>query len=124
MKKKKFETVEKYVNVTDEEIVNDFMVCEFVPEEWNEDDFTYYDDFWEDYDLTEEDTERIWSLIKTAAYNKIEEFKDKERNQLSNREKIIYFLNELKEEYPYIGTIGYLLSTEEILDLIIENGKK
>ena len=97
MKKRKIEFIktETVKNVSDEDIVNDFMNGYYSPVIW-ENDYGYITDleyFFEDYsDLTEEDKERILSKIHTAAKAKDDELKAQETKLLSNRNYILMFL--------------------------------
>jgi len=127
MKKKEIITTSEYVNVSDADIVQDFMENEFNVDEWDcEHDVNDYDFFWEDFELTDEDKERIFELIKVEAKKEIENYKEQEKQLLKDRKAILDFIYNYIHEYSYpeCGDIGYLLSSEEILDLILENGRK
>ena len=121
MKKEKYTTKKEYVEVSDEDIVKDFM--EEFWDDWEPDDtIDNYEYFWDDYeDLTEEDKERIFSLIKIEVNKRLEEKKQEEVNLLKDRKNILDFLDDVLYYYSY--SFEYL-SNEEILDLIIENGNK
>lgn len=131
MKKKEIitTTTERLVDVSDNDIVDDFMINEFFIDDWISDHEFWadaikdYDYFWEDYDLTEEDKERIFELIKIEAKKEVEKGKEEEKNLLKDRENILEFIND-SIEYPVEGELGYFLSSEEILDTILENGRK
>ena len=132
MKKKEIitTTTERLVDVSDNDIVDDFMINEFLIDDWISDNEFWadaikdYDYFWEDYDLTEEDKERISELIKIEVKKEVEKGKEEEKNLLKDRENILEFITDSINEYPVEGEIGYLLSSEEILDTILENGRK
>ena len=133
MKRRKFEYVrtETVKDVSDEDIVNDFMNGYYSPVIWK-DDYAHINDleyFFEDYsDLTEEDKERILSKIHTAAKAKDDELKAQETKLLSNRNYILMFLSNYVDyvrNYSYEHTkVGVYLDPEEILNLILKNGNK
>ena len=83
-----------FKDVSDEDIVNDFMEDYYTPINW-EDEYTCINDlkyFFEDYtDITEEDKERILNKIHTAARAKDNELKSHETKLLSNRNNILKF---------------------------------
>ena len=127
MKRKERELITtKYTDVSDEDVVNDFMEDAFTIYEWLVDDFTIddYEYFWEDYELTAEDKERLFSKIQIKAKEEIEKVKKDEKNLLKDRESILTFINCSIEDSDYSGQVGYALSAEEILDTILENGRK
>ena len=136
MKKCKIEYVktEAVKNVSDEDIVNDFMNDYYSPVIW-ENDYEHINDleyFFEDYaDLTEEDKERILTKIHTVARKKDEEYKEEEKKLLKNRSCILAFLDrcveDTRENYDYFKDkpiVGIYLEAEEILNLILKNGNK
>ena len=128
MKKKKEElvTTEKYVDVSDEEVVNDFMEDAFVIYDWTMDDPTIndYEYFWKDYDLTEEDKERIFGMIQVKAKEETEKIKKDEKNLLKDRKNILEFISYSIGDSYSSQQVGYVLSAEEVLDTILENGRK
>jgi len=125
MKKKEFITKEKYVDVSDADIVRDFMENEFYVGDWDCGSYIYYDPFWKDYELTDEDKKRISELIKVEIKKEIENYREQEKQLLKDRKSILYFLSSHIESYDIDpGKVGYMLSDEEILDLILENGRK
>ena len=135
MKKHKIEFVktETVKNVSDEDIVNDFMNGYYSPVIWKN-DYGYINDleyFFDDYsDLTEEDKERILNKIHTAAKAKDDELKAHETKLLSNRDHILKFLDrcveDTRENYDYFDKpiVGIYLEAEEILNLLLKNGNK
>ena len=133
MKRRKFEYVrtETVKDVSDEDIVNDFMNDYYSPVIW-EDDYAYISDleyFFDDYtDLTEEDKERILKKIHMAAKAKDDELKAHETKLLSNRGSILTFLSDYVDyircnDYSR-AKVGVYLEAEEILNLILKNGNK
>ena len=132
MKKREFKTIEEetLVNVSDEEVVKEFISDFYTPFYWedeyyNPEDFDY---FFEDYtELTVEDKIRIINKIRKAAELYDNEYKEDEAKQLGNRKDILDFLEmciDVRRDYMEPGDASYALSTEEILDLILKNGNK
>lgn len=130
MKKKEFitKTIEKLVDVSDMDIVEAFMKDEFLLDDWIDEEpmIEDYEYFWEDYeDLTEEDKERIWKLIVEESNKKFNKARESEAELLKDRKSILNFITDsIDTSYKDEGELGYLLSPEEILDIILENGKK
>lgn len=123
-----------FKDVSDEDIVNDFMEDYYSPINW-EDEYTCINDlkyFFEDYsDITEEDEERILNKIHIAAKAKDDELKAYETRLLSDRNHILKFLDrcveDTRENYDYSKDkpiVGIYLEAEEILNLILKNGNK
>ena len=123
MKKYKFE--EATEDVTADEIARDFMRSEFFPEDWEPDDFDFddYSYFFEDYELTDEELKEVYNRICELADEEVKRCKEEEKSYLRNRESILKTINDwISDDYD-LNTFK-LLSVEEILDLIIENGNK
>jgi len=133
MNKKVIETIEKIEECSIEEVVNDFL------DYWNDDELedvkdnleyeitNYFEE--EDIKYSEEEKESFIKLIKEKIDEKINSIKESEIKQLSNRKSIHEWLS---ESLDYMrsnididaGDVGFLLSVDEIIDLIIENGQK
>ena len=120
-----------FKDVSDEDIVNDFMNDYYSPVIW-ENDYGHINDlkyFFEDYsDLTEEDKERILNKIRIVAKAMDDKLKSQEARLLSNRNYILEFLSDYVDyirNYSYDHTkVGVNLEPEEILNLILKNGNK
>lgn len=120
-----------FKDVSDEDIVKDFMDDYYSPINWEE-EYTCINDlkyFFEDYtDITEEDEERILNKIRTAARAKDNELKAHETRLLSDRNHILKFLDDYVDyvrNYCYDHSrVGVYLGPEEILNLILKNGNK
>lgn len=125
MKKIVNEYVESVKDVTADEIARDFMRSEFFPEDWESDDFDFddYAYFFEDYELTGEECKEVWSKICELADEEVKRCKEEEKSYLKDRRSIIRLLDDWISE-DYDTSTFRLLSVEEILDLIIENGNK
>lgn len=110
------------VQSIDDNMLNDIL-------EYNEDeiDESYVDEWLHDYiDVSDEDCKIIYNIVIRSAKEKYRKFKEKLRKEevdkFKDREHILFMLksafkNQYVEEF-------YVLSTEEILNLILENGTK
>ena len=133
MNKKVLKTIEKIEECSIEEVVNDFL------DYWNDDELedvkdnleyeitNYLEE--EDIEYSEKEKESFIKLVKEKIDEKINSIKESEIKQLSNRKSIHEWLS---ESLDYMrsnididaGDVGFLLSVDEIIDLIIENGQK
>lgn len=111
-------------DVTIDEIVDDFMEGEFFIEDWNDGNYDVedFDHFFEDYELTEEEFDEVCKKIYEAAEKRVEETKKEEEGLLKDRKSILALIRDLYDDCD--EPIFRFLSSEEILDLIIENGRK
>lgn len=116
--------IESTEDVTIDEIVDDFMEGEFFIEDWNDGDYDVedFDNFFEDYELTEAEYKEVCDKIYEAAKKKVEETKKEEEGLLKDRKSILALIRDLYDDCD--EPIFRFLSSEEILDLIIENGRK
>jgi len=128
MKKTKYEYVEVTEDVTMDELVNNFVQHEFnvkkwaEGEPWDREDFdANFDYFWDDYDISEDEKEEAFELIKKTCQKIV----DKEKqNQIKrcwkDRDNIVYNI----EQSSIYTDDECILSPEEIVDIIIKNGNK
>lgn len=132
MNKKVIKTIEKIEECSIEEAVNDFL-----------DDHFYYDDLLylkdnleyevttyfeeEDIEYSEEEKKSFIKLVERQVNEKVNSIKESEIKHLSNRKSIYKWLSEL---LAYMcnnidpGDVGFLLSVDEIIDLIAQNANK
>lgn len=115
---------EPEVEVTDDNIVDDYMDGYFGPLDWAYNSVEEISDlnyFWEDYtDLTIEDKERIFEVIKSKAKQEISKIKEEqEKEYFGDREKILDFIEDSINSWDEL-----LFSSNEILDLILKNSNK
>lgn len=115
---------EPEVEVTDDNIVDDYMDGYFGPLDWAYNSVEEISDlnyFWEDYtDLTIEDKERIFEAIKNKAKQEISKIKEEqEKEYFGDREKILDFIEDSINSWDEL-----LFSSNEILDLILKNSNK
>jgi len=121
-------TVTEEVEIPISEVVEEFFECC----DWNPNDWDYTLDNFEDYfeysdyeDISEEDKKEVLKKAKETFDEKVEKLKKEELSKLSTREKIIQFISDIiYDSYPEEGQIGYILTSEEILDEILKNGNK
>ena len=75
------------------------------------------------YELSEEEKEEVIAACKERFNLDLEEYRKEEIEQLSSRKKIISWLKNLtiNDNWLEPGDVGYLLSIEEIVDLIYKN---
>ena len=104
-----------------EEAVKDF--CEEYCGSIDSKDFDSEFDYFIEVDIKEIS---LKEEIKKQLIKQKEEFIVQEKSKLKNRTSILEWIdyNIKYDECLEGGDIGYYLSAEEILDLIIENGKK
>ena len=121
-----FKYTESTEDVTIDEIVDDFMEGEFFIEDWNDGDYDVnvedFDYFFENYELTEEESNEVCKKIYEAAKKKVEEAKKEEEGLLKDRKSILVLIGDLCDDCG--EPMFRFLSSEEVLDLIIENGRK
>lgn len=92
-------------------------------------DENYVDEWLDNYiDVSDEDRKIIYDIVIPAAKEKYkkykEELKKEEADEFKDREHILNVLESaLRNPYSYTKEF-YVLSTEEILNLILENGTK
>lgn len=81
----------------------------------------------EDIKHSEEEKESFIKLVKEKIDENINNIREPEIKRLSNRKSIHKWLSELLDymrEDIEPSDVGFLLSVDEIIDLIIENGNK
>ena len=110
-----------------EEAVKDF--CEEYCGSIDSEDFdSELDDFIKDNikEISPEERDSLKEEIKKILIKRKEEFIVQEKSKLKNRTSILEWIdyNIQYDDCLEAGNIGYYLSAKEILDLIIENGKK
>lgn len=125
MKKKVWKSSIKEISI--EEAVKDFCkeYCRSIDNEDFDSEFEY---FIEDNikEISSEEMDALKEEIKKQLIKQKEEFIVQEKSKLKNRTSILEWIdyNIKYDDCLEEGDIGYYLSAKEILDLIIENGKK
>lgn len=115
---------EPEVEVTDDDIVDDYIDGYFEPLDWAYNSVEEISDlnyFWDDYtDLTIEDKERIFEAIKNRAEQEVSKIKEEQEiAYFGDREKILDFIEDSINSWDEL-----LFSSNEILDLILKNSNK
>jgi DNA replicative helicase MCM subunit Mcm2 (Cdc46/Mcm family) len=126
MKKRVTKFIHSTEEVSIETAVNDFFDADWNPRDWEETE-EFIDQYIEDDFITISDEEKnqLRLKIKEEYDKRIAELKQKEIDQLKDRKSILELIAETIIESCYDAEeVGYLLSAEEILDLIIKNGNK
>lgn len=125
MKKKVWKSSIKEISI--EEAVKDFCkeYCRSIDNEDFDSEFEY---FIEDNikEISSEERDTLKEEIKKQLIKQKEEFIVQEKSKLKNRTSILEWIdyNIKYDDCLEGGDVGYYLSAKEILDLIIENGKK
>ena len=110
-----------------EEVVKDFYeeYCEDLDSEDFDSELDYYikDKIKE---ISPEEREVLKEEIRKLILKQKEEVVAEEKYKLKDRESILEWISYYicDDDYLEKGNVGYYLSAKEILDLIIENGKK
>ena len=104
MKKEKFEQSKVYVDISEDEIVNDYFDNEFILDEFDEeylnsDDFLHEDYFWEEYQLTDEEKKKIIEKIIERAKEELEKTKKEQREIFKNRKSILNLISDFRYEF-------------------------
>ena len=115
-----------------EEAPIDIIVDEFFDGDWDPTDWDYtlacIDNYIDDElkEVTDKERDSLIEAIKQRFDKEVSESRQEEINQLKDRKSILnwikFYVNndEAKED----GDVGFILSPEEILDLIVANGNK
>ena len=110
------------------EVVEEFFeCCDWNPNDWDDtlDQFEYYLKDCDYEDVSKEEKDEVLKKLRETFNEKVEKLKKEELNELSSREKILQLINDLiYDSYPEEGQVGYMLTSEEILDEILKNGNK
>ena len=111
----------------------DEIVDELFDGDWDPNDWEYTIDVFDDslssehyYDVTEEEKEEILKAAKERFDKKVKDAREQEiEDWFSYREDIVDLIRDtICHDAEFIGDAGFLLSPEEIVDLIIKNGNK
>jgi len=109
--------------ITMEEAVNEFFDGDWDPKSW-EDTEEYIDSYIVEFDeISDKEEDHLRAEIKKEFDKRVNELRQEEINQLKDKKSILNWIENLND-WPYEGEVGYLLSKEEILDLILQNRNK
>jgi len=107
-----------------EEAVNEFFDGDWDPRSW-EDTEQYIDSYTEEFDeISDKEEDLLRQEIKKEFYKRVNKLRQEEIDQLEDRKSILDWIKNTQYDYPDEGEVGYMLSKEEILDLILQNGNK
>jgi len=124
MKKEATKWTTSIEEITMGEAVNEFFDGDWDPKNWEEIE-EYIDSYIEEFnEISDEEENLLRQKIKKEFDKKVNELRQEEVNQLKDRKSILYSFTRMLDSWPGKGEVGYLLSKEEILDLILQNGNK
>ena len=107
-----------------EEAVNEFFDGGWDPHDWDDTD-TCIDSYIEDFnEISDKEAGLLKIEIKKEFNKRVNEIYLEETDQLKDRESILELIESTFSDCPSEGEVGYMLSKEEILDLILQNGNK
>lgn len=127
MKVLKTKTITVEEEISNQEIIENLFSDDWWPASWEDTKADFIGFLENDYpNMSEEEITEIISEAKKTFDIKSKEILEEERNQLSNRQNIIEWLSDIMpEEYELAeGDVGYTLTVDQIVDLIIQNGNK
>ena len=107
-----------------EDAVAEFFDGDWDPRSWEnteQDIDSYIEEFNE---ISEKEKDLLRQEIKKDFDIRVDKIYLEEIDQLKDRKSILDWIESLQYEFPDEGDVGYILSKEEILDLIIRNGNK
>ncbi len=125
MKKEITKWVTSVEDVTMEEAVNEFFDGDWDPISWEDTD-SYIDSYIKEEfcEISDKEENLLKQEIKKEFDKKVNKIRQEETNELKDRESILNWIESVRHEYLDVGEVGYMLSKEEILDLILKNGNK
>lgn len=124
MKKEVHKWTSSIEDVIMEEAVDEFFDGDWDPRSW-EDTEKCIDSYIEEFDeITDEEKNLLRQGIKKEFDEEVNKLRQKETNQLKDRKSILNWIKSTQYDFPDEGEVGYMLSKEEILDLILQNGNK
>ena len=125
MKKEVQGWISSVEDVTMEEAVSEFFDGDWDPRDWKETE-SYIDSYIEEEfsEISDKEEDLLRSEIKKEFDKRVNEIRQEETDQLKDRESILEWLGNSCDDWPDEGEVGYMLSKEEILDLILQNGNK
>ena len=112
-------------DITMEEAVSEFFDENWDPHSW-EDTEANIDSYIEEFpEISDKEADLLKVEIKKEFNERVNELRQKEIAKLKDRDSILEWIDMNEDNYwQDEGEVGYMLSKEEILDLIIQNGNK
>lgn len=124
MKKEVREWTSSIEDISMEEAVDEFFDGDWDPKSW-EDTETYIDSYIEEFqEISDKEADHLKAEIKKEFDEDVNKIRQEEINQLKDRKSILNWIKSTQYDFPDEGEVGYMLSEEEILDLILQNGNK
>lgn len=133
MNKKVIKTIEEIEEYSMEEVANEFLAYYYESElgdlksnlEYEITDYLVE----EDIKYSEEEKGSLIKLVKEKIDEKLNNIREPEIKSLSNRKSIYKWLSGLLDSMRKLddieyGDVGFLLSVDDIIDLIVKNGSK
>lgn len=133
MNKKVIKTIEEIKEYSMEEVANEFLdyYCESELEDLKYNLEYEITDYLveEDIKYSEEEKGSLIKLVKEKIDEKLNNIREPEIKSLSNRKSIHKWLSGLLDSMRKLddieyGDVGFLLSVDDIIDLIVQNGNK
>ena len=124
MKKETTKWITSIEKISMEEAVNGFFDEDWDPKNREEIE-EYIDSYIEEFnEISDEEENLLRQEIEKEFDKRVDKLRQEEANQLKDRKSILYSFTRMLDSWPGEGEVGYLLSKEEILDLILQNGNK
>jgi len=124
MKKEIVKWTTSIEDIAMEEAVNDFFDGDWDPKSW-EDTEANIDCYIEEFvEISDKEADHLKAEIKKEFDKKVNKLRQEEIDQLKDRKSILDLIKNSFNDWPDEGEVGYILSEEEILDLILKNGNK
>lgn len=124
MKKEITKWITSIEDIAIEEAVNEFFDGDWEPRSW-EDTESCIDSYIEDFsEISDKEEDLLRAEIKKEFDKRVNNLCQEESGLLKDRKSILNWIENLYDNWPDEGEIGYMLSKEEILDLILQNGNK
>ena len=102
-----------------------FAEYDWWPDDWEETKNSFTESLeYDDPNITDEEIETILLEAKKEFDSRVKNLIKEESEQLKDRKSIINWLSDITGEFLDEGMVGYCLSLDQIVDLIIQNGKK
>lgn len=124
MKKRNQKWTISIEDINIEDAVNEFFDGDWDPRCWEDTELwldTYIGE--EFQEISNEEVDHLREEIKNEFNRRVNKIRQEEIKQLEDRKSILNWIDNLID-WPDEGEVGYILSKEEILDLILQNGNK
>jgi len=125
MKKEITKYISSIEEISIEEALNEFFKGDWNSASW-EDTESYIDSYIEEFkEISDKEEDLLRIEIKKEFDKRVNKIHQEEVDKLKDRKSILNWIDEsIQYTIPDEGEVGYMLSEEEILDLILENGNK